>query len=702
MEEKRTFYKSFLPGDAATSDSESRMIYMYDKIISGFAARLTKNDLDEMSKKDGFVAAFPNRIYTPQTTHTPQFLGLNIQNGAWNKSNYGEGIIIGVFDSGVFPDHPSFSDEGMPKPPAKWAGQCDFNTSACNNKLIGARTFMNGNTGAPPFDDVGHGTHTSSTAAGASVASADVLENAKGIASGVAPKAHIAIYKVCDIEGCQGIDILAAMEAAISDGVNVMSLSLGGGPQSFYDEPIAMGAFRAVQQGIFVSCAAGNNGPYVNTVSNEAPWVLTVAASTMDRSIRSTVKLGNGLSYNGESLNQNKSFKPDLYPLVYAADNSNKDPAFARYCGEEALDGFDVKGKIVVCDRGGIVGRVEKGSMVLKAGGAGMILVNGNDTAYTTLADPHVLPASHVSAADGEKIKVYINSTKNATATFLFQGTLLGTSPAPAIADFSSRGPGMASQQGTLKPDITGPGVSVLAAWPNDIALSSSSDQYIFNVISGTSMSTPHLSGIAALIKAAHPDWSPAAIKSAMMTTADTTDNNGSLIVDERLLPANAFAVGAGHVNPTKALDPGLVYDITPNDYMTHLCGFYGSDQVGIIAGSNVDCNSVIEREDLNLNYPSIFVPEVENKTSVTVARTVTNVGESNSNYSLKIDAPPGVNVTVQPDVLQFTKANQEIKFSITFDVPKPNGTSFYTQGSLSWISDKHTVRSPIVICLIC
>lgn len=440
-----------------------------------------------------------------------------------------------------------------------------------------------------------------------------------------------------------------------------------------------------------MSYAAGNSGPSAATLSNEAPWILTVAASTMDRRIQSMVKLGNGLSYNGESLNQDKSFKPDLYPLVYAGDDS-KAPNDAKYCHPGSLDGFDVKGKIVVCDRGGNVARIDKGSVLLKAGGVGMILTNDNVSGYSTLADLHLLLASHVSAVDGEKIKIYINSTKNATATFVFNGTVLGTSPAPPITDFSSRGPGK-DGEGILKLDITGPGVSVLAAWPTN-ANSSSSEQYIFNVISGTSMSTPHLSGVAALIMAAHPDWSPGAIKSAMMTTADIMDNNGSLIVDERLLPANVFATGAGHVNPTKALDPGLVYDLKPDDYVTYLCGLHGSGQVGIIAGFNVDCSSVTEERDLN--YPSFMVPEVDDKISVTFVRTVTNVGESNSTYTVKIDAPPGVNVTVQLSVLQFTK------FCVQYFVRNPHSNRTvqptYTQGSLSWISDKHTVRSPIAV----
>ncbi|KAM0949512.1 putative cucumisin [Dioscorea sansibarensis] len=673
------------------------MIYMYDKVISGFAARLTKNEVDEMSKKDGFVAAYPRQLYSLQTTHTPQFLGLNIQNGVWNKSNYGEGMIVGVIDSGVVPDHPSFSGEGMPKPPAKWKGRCDVNATMCNNKLIGLRTFINGVTNTSPVDDAGHGTHTSSTAAGASVAGADVLGNAEGVASGMAPKAHLAMYKACDGSGCWNSDILAGMDAAIADGVDVISISIGAGSSPFYQDMIAIGAFSAVEHGIFVSCAASNGGPDASSLSNEAPWILTVAASTTDRSIRATVKLGNGLSYEGESLNQSKSSTPAFYPLVYAGDGNSPDAAF---CGNGSFDGFDVKGKIVLCEGGG-GGQVQKGMNVLSAGGIGMIIMNQETDGYITFADPHVLPASEVSYADGLKIKAYINSTTNATANLLFQGTVYGTSAslAPAIAPFSSRGPSIASP-GILKPDIAGPGVSVLAAWPSTVSIiiNSFSPKFIFNMVSGTSMATPHLSGIAALIKAAHPDWSPAAIKSAMMTTADILNKNGSLIVDERLLPANLFTVGAGHVNPVNAIDPGLVYDLKADDYIPYLCGLgYNSSLVGTILRRHIDCNTKIAEAELN--YPSLSFAFVDNKTStITVERTVKNVGEANSNYSAKIDAPAGVSVTVQPNVLQFTMANQELKFNVTVNKSSGAGGDSYSQGYLTWISDKHTVRSPISV----
>nr|XP_010918674.1 subtilisin-like protease SBT1.5 [Elaeis guineensis] len=209
----------------------------------------------------------------------------------------------------------------------------------------------------------------------------------------------------------------------------------------------------------------------------------------MDRNIRMTVKLGNGLEFNGESLYQPERYNRTFYPLVYAGVGPKPD---AIFCGNGSLDGLDVKGKIVLCDRGGDIARTDKGVTVQSVGGVSLILTNGPLDGYSTLADPHdhVLPASHIGYSDGVKIKSYISASSNPTVSFIFEGTILGTSPAPAIASFSSGGPSLASP-GILKPDITGPGVRVLAAWPFDVGPSTvNSTGPTFNIISGTSMST--------------------------------------------------------------------------------------------------------------------------------------------------------------------------------------------------------------------
>ncbi|CAD6260013.1 unnamed protein product [Miscanthus lutarioriparius] len=612
-DDRTTWYKTFLPED-------ERLVHSYHHVASGFAARLTEQELDALSAMPGFVTAVPNHVYRLLTTHTPQFLGLELpQRGRNYTSEFGEGVIIGVLDSGVYPFHPSFSGYGMPPPPAKWKGRCDFNASACNNKLIGARSFE---SDPSPLDQDGHGTHTSSTAAGAVVPGAQVLGQAAGTASGMAPRAHVAMYKVCGNE-CTSADILAGIDAAVGDGCDVISMSLGGPTLPFYEDNLAIGTFAAVEKGVFVSLAAGNDGPTDSTLSNDAPWMLTVAAGTMDRLIAAQVRLGNGSTFDGESAFQPNISTTVTYPLVYAGASSTPN---ASFCGNGSLDGFDVKGKIVLCDRG-IVARLAKGAEVKRAGGFGMIMANQFADGYSTLADAHVLPASHVSYVAGVAIKEYINSTANPVAQIIFKGTVLGTSPAPAITSFSSRGPSI-QNPGILKPDITGPGVSVLAAWP--FRVGPPSTEPTFNLESGTSMSTPHLSGIAALIKSKYPDWSPSAIKSAIMTTADPDDRSGKPIVDEQYVPANLFATGAGQVNPDKALDPGLVYDIAPAEYIGFLCGMYTSKEVSVIARRSIDCSTITVIPDRMLNYPSITVmlPSTTNPTApVVVSRTVKNVG---------------------------------------------------------------------------
>ncbi|CAK9163111.1 unnamed protein product [Ilex paraguariensis] len=690
-----SYHQSFLSVTSENSNKRNRLLYSYQNVVSGFAARLTEDEVKAMKMKNGFVSAHPERMFRVQTTHTPNFLGLHHNMGFWEESKLGKGVIIGVVDSGVLPSHPSFGDEGMPPPPAKWKGKCEFNGSDCNNKIIGARSFNIAAKASkevnpmPPFDDDGHGTHTASTAAGRFVKNANTLGQAKGTAAGIAPHAHLAIYKVCFGPDCPESDMLAGIDAAVTDGVDVISISLGVEDLvPFFNDSIAVASFAAIQKGIFVSCAAGNFGPFNDTIRNGAPWILTVGASTIDRHIKATAKLGNGEELDGESVFQPDDFPQTSLPLVYTGSNGKSNSSF---CGEGSFKGINVKGKVVLCDRGGGIARIAKGEEVKNAGGAAMILMNQETDGFSTAADAHVLPATHVSYAAGLKIKAYINSTTTPVAAILFKGTIIGDPLAPTVASFSSRGPNTESP-GILKPDIIGPGVSILAAWPLPLNENSKS---IFNVMSGTSMSCPHLSGVAALLKSSHPYWSPAAIKSAIMTSADLVNVNGAPIVDQTLQPADIFATGAGHVNPSKANDPGLVYDIQPNDYLPYLCGLgYTDEQVGIIVHRPIKCSeesSIIEGE---LNYPSFSIAL---GTCQTFTRTVTNVGEAYSSYSVRVTAPKGVDVSVEPNMLYFSKLNQKVSYSVTFS--RHSGmTSKFSQGCLEWVSTKHIVRSVISI----
>ncbi|QCD91611.1 subtilisin-like protease SBT1.2 [Vigna unguiculata] len=687
------WYRSLLPSSFESDQNQRRITFLYRNVMNGFAVELTPEEAQALQDKEEVVSVRPERTFPLHTTHTPTFLGLQQGLGLWRNSNFGKGIIIGLLDTGITPDHPSFSDEGMPLPPAKWNGLCEFTgRRTCNNKLIGARNFVKNSNSTLPLDGFGHGTHTASTAAGRFVQGGNVFGNANGTAVGMAPDAHLAMYKVCGRSGCLESAILAGMDTAIEDGVDVLSLSLGGPSFPFFDDPIALGAFSAVQKGIFVSCSAGNSGPDYTSLSNEAPWILTVGASTIDRRILATAKLGNGQVFSGESIFQPHNFNPTLLPLVYAGANGNSSSAI---CAPGSLENVDVTGKVVLCEVGGLVRSVDKGQEVKNGGGVAMILMNSEIEGYNPLAEIHVLPATQVSYHAGLAIKSYINSTSTPTATILFGGTVIGSLFAPAVTFFSSRGPSSASP-GILKPDIIGPGQNILAAWP----VSLDNNVPSFNIISGTSMSCPHLAGIAALLKNSHPDWSPAAIKSAIMTSANTVNLGGKSILDQRLLPADVFATGAGHVNPLKANDPGLVYDIQPNDYIPYLCGLnYTDKEVGLILNQNVDCSEVKTIPEAQLNYPSFSI--WLGSTPQFYTRTLTNVGATNVTYFSEMDPPVGVGISISPAEITFTEVNQKATYTVGFIPGGDTKNLTFSQGSIRWVSGKYSVSIPVAAVFV-
>ncbi|KAK9281203.1 hypothetical protein L1049_004098 [Liquidambar formosana] len=532
---------------------------------------------------------------------------------------------------------------------------------------------------------------------------ANVLGNGAGVARGMAPSAHIAIYKVCWLNGCYSSDILAAMDVAIRDGVDVLSLSLGGFPIPLYDDSIAIGSFRAMEWGISVICAAGNNGPIQNSVANEAPWIATVGASTIDRKFPAIVRMGNGKILYGESMypgNHLRSAGKEL-ELVYVTGGDRG----SEYCFAGSLPRAKVRGKMVVCDRG-VNGRAEKGQAVKEAGGAAMILANTFLNQEDDSVDAHVLPATLIGFAESLHLKGYINSTRRPMARIEFGGTVIGKSRAPAVAQFSSRGPSLTNPS-ILKPDVIAPGVNIIAAWPQNLGPSSlpeDSRRVNFTVMSGTSMACPHVSGIAALIRSAYPKWTPAAIKSALMTTADITDHSGKPIMDGNK-PAEIFAIGAGHVNPERAINPGLIYDIRPDEYITHLCTLgYTRSEVFTITHRNVSCHEIMQRNrGFSLNYPSMSVIFRHGMTRKKIKRRLTNVGSPNSIYSVEVMAPEGVKVRVKPRQLIFRHINQSLSYRVWFISRNKTGTGrmSFAQGHLTWVHSHQSfykVRSPISV----
>ncbi|KAL5755467.1 hypothetical protein ACOSQ2_020213 [Xanthoceras sorbifolium] len=729
----RHWYDSSLSSLPTTAAAAATVIHTYDTVFHGFSAKLTPSQLHHLKTLPHILAVIPEQVRRLHTTRSPQFLGLKTAESAGTllkESDFGSDLVIGVIDTGIWPERQSFHDRNLGPVSAKWKGQCmasrDLTGSFCNRKIIGARFFCQGYESTngkmnettefrSPRDSDGHGSHTASIVAGRYVFPASTLGYATGVASGMAPKARLSIYKVCWNAGCYDSDILAAFDSAVSDGVDVISLSVGGVVVPYYLDAIAIGAFGASDHGVFVSASAGNGGPGGLTVTNVAPWVTTVGAGTIDRDFPADVHLGNGKIIPGASVYSGPGLDGParMYSLVYAGSEGG-DGYSASLCLEGSLDPNSVRGKIVVCDRG-INSRAAKGEVVKKAGGVGMILANGVFDGEGLVADCHILPATAVGASGGDEIRKYIlmaeKSKSPASATIVFKGTRVNVRPAPVVAAFSARGPNPESPE-ILKPDVIAPGLNILAAWPDKVGPSgipSDKRRTEFNILSGTSMACPHVSGLGALLKAAHPEWSPAAIRSALMTTAYTVDNRNETMLDESTgNTSTVMDFGAGHVHPQKAMDPGLIYDITSYDYVNFLCNAnYTIQNIQVVTRRKADCSGAKRAGHTgNLNYPSlsvVFQQYGKHKMSSHFIRTVTNVGDPNSVYKVSIRPPRGTSVTVEPEKLVFRRIGQKLNFLVRVEamaVKLSPGSSSMKSGSVVWSDGKHIVTSPLVVTM--
>jgi hypothetical protein len=519
--------------DPATAErfptAESRLIYSYSHVVSGFSAWLTRKEVEDMARLPWFVEVIPDKSYKLMSVDTPASSQLswldNARDGVWNEGNMGEGMIIGILDAGVAAGHITASSEaeGMPPPPAKWKGRCDDN-QACNNKLIGFRTFVE-----------------TSDEHGNSLRRASVLGIDYDEAFAVAPKAHVAMYHVCN-EECHPKEVGAGMDAAVDDGVDVVSMSFNSTEDStaFHDDAVTAPSYGAVAQGVLVCTPAGSSSPDMFKVESNAPWLLTVAASDADRRVVTNVELGSGI----------------------------------------------------------------------------------------------------------------------------------------------------------LKPDVSAPCANTL-----DVAPHGDVEHTDTLIKVATSLAAAHVSGVAALIKKAHPEWSPAAIKSAIVTTADPVGPGDAMAGDG----GSYFVTGAGEVNPTKAMDPGLVYDLTAGDFIPYLCGMgLGEDRIRKIVEPAHHASSCAETGEIaakDLNYPSIMIVTGDDVRQVEseAKRTVTNVGEREETYSAEVFAP-GVVVAVNPSTLAFGDIGQKRDFVVTVKRAANTPAKAVVEGELKWVSEKHVVRSPMVI----
>ncbi|XP_028791009.1 subtilisin-like protease Glyma18g48580 [Neltuma alba] len=714
--------------------AKEAIFYSYNRHINGFAALLEEDEAAEIKKNPKVVSVFLSQSHKLHTTRSWGFLGQE-RNGrvradsAWVKGRFGQNVIIGSLDTGVWPESKSFRDNGYGPVPKKWRGgsKCELysltgprDRTLCNRKLIGAKTFYKAylikhgsldHTSAR--DIVGHGTHTLSTAGGNFVRNVSVLNNGNGTAKGGSPRARLAVYKVCwgsySSEDCTDEDMLSAFDQAIDDGVDILSVSIGRSPvpniNDMLTNGISIGSFHAVARGILVVTSAGNEGPKLQTVSNVAPWIFTIAAGSIDREFSNNITLGNGQRLKGTSLATN-STSQRLIPVVIAGNVRLPNATFqdAQLCRTGTLDPRKVRGRILVCQRGRSLRPVEKGQEAKRVGALKMILENDKEL-NTLTADVQPIDSSNLpQAPPGPRAPFpatpkYFNTNKNPVAFLNNAKTFIPVRPAPRVSAFSSRGPNVILPT-ILKPDVTAPGQDIVAAYSSAASptnLDSYEAHFDYNILSGTSMACPHVSGIAGLLKNRHPNWSPAMIKSAIMTTASILDNTIRRILDEQDGSiATPFQYGTGFVRPNLAIDPGLVYDLTTSDYLNLLC--FSAYEKRIIEAINYNrpykCPRSYRLEDFN--YPSITLPFLGVK-PINVTRTVTNVGPP-STYTVNVKAPRGFKVAILPTTLTFQRTNQKKSYMVILQASRSAKTSEPSFGELTWTDGKHRVRSPIVI----
>ncbi|KAL0303774.1 UNVERIFIED_CONTAM: Cucumisin [Sesamum radiatum] len=680
-------HMSMLQATLGSKRASESWLYSYKRSFNGFVAKLTKEEKTKIASLEGVVSVFPSTKKQLHTTRSWDFMGFPV---TAERTKTESDVIVGMLDTGIWPESPSFDDKDFGAPPSKWKGTCQSSSNfTCNNKIIGARYYHSeGNITPPDFpsprDSEGHGSHTASTAAGGVVYGANLYGLGAGTARGGVPSARIAVYKICWSDGCSDADILAAFDDAIADGVDIISISVGGFfPSDYFTDPIAIGAFHAMKNGVLTSNSAGNSGPDSATIVNFSPWSLSVAASTIDRKFLTNVQLGNDESYVGVSVNT-FVLENESYPLVYGGNVPNTaggyDNSSSRYCVPDSLDPKLVEGTIVLCDG------LNDAEPATVAGAAGTIM---HDDYFRDLAFSFPLPASYLGNDDGNKVYDYINGTSKPTATIL-KSVEANETLAPFVVSFSSRGPNPITAD-ILKPDLTAPGVDILAAWSEATTVTGfPEDQRVvpYNIISGTSMSCPHASGAAAYVKSFNPTWSPSAIKSALMTTAAPMRVATNTDAE--------FAYGSGHIDPLNAKSPGLVYDMEEADYVSFLCGQgYSNKNLQLITGDNTTCTASNNATVYDLNYPSFTLSAASGASiSRIFHRTVTNVGSASSTYRAAVIAPAELSIQVQPGILSFKSVGEKQSFTVT--VTASVGDSVLS-GSLVWDDGEYKVRSPVV-----
>ncbi len=645
------------------------VLYRFTSALNGFAAELTREQVKQLRSHPDVVLVERSTTAHADSVDSPEFLGAD---QAWaaagGPEDAGRGTVVGVVDSGIWPENPSFAAlaDANVSGPAGFSGDCQtgeqWDESDCNSKVVSARYFVKGfgedNLAASEFlsprDGTGHGSHVAAVAAGNHGVAVAVEGQQFGDASGMAPAARIASYKVCWAapdpadDGCTTADAVAAIDQAVADGVDVLSYAVSGASTPGPDA-VELAFLNATAAGVFVATSAGNRGPGESTVTHTSPWVTTVGATTHHTAQGALVL--DGEAFVGAMISDDEVPTTGIVLAENAATvtSSTED---ARLCRPGSLDAAVVQDQIVVCDRGTIA-RVEKSAAVAQAGGAGMVLAN--DRPDTVDSDFHAVPTVHVDVAAAEAIKRHVRETVDPRASI--DPARSDDTPVPQVAHFSSRGPAEGVAADVLKPDLTAPGVGVLSA----VAPPSNGGR-LWGQLSGTSMSAAHVAGLAALVTGERPSWTPAMVKSAMSTTADDVEG-----------VSGPRSEGAGQVDAAEVLDPGLVLDAPIRRFRAWLAG---------------------RAETRNLNLPAIAVDDLTGTTRV--VRRVTNVSGRSETYSVAVTGLDGLGVRVRPSTLTLGPGETE-RFVVLLDRGSaPLETA--AQGHLVWTGLRHQARIPVVV----
>jgi subtilisin family serine protease len=734
----------------ARAGAGTELIYRYQYGLNGFAARMHPSQAHKLENLPDVLRVWEDEIRPLATNFSLDFLGLfDPEKGLRGAPGLdGDGLVIGFIDSGIAPEHPSLADTReadrprlcsgdwaensllgrwlcrrfdkredvlLFEPPENWNGSCQagdqFEPTSCNNKLIGARWFITGAEASGPIDDGeirsardadGHGTHTATTAAGNRV-KASIFGSFIGRIEGVAPRARVAVYKACWLRpgdqraSCNTSDLANAIDAAVADGVDIINYSVGSSLVSV-TAPDDLALMAATKAGVFTVVAAGNEGPNLGTIGSPAgaPWVLTAAASSRDGTTTLEaleIKTPPGLA--GKYAAREANFTPALSTrgpldgdLVLVDDGEDvledgTAGTLSDAC-EPPVNSSDISNNIALIQRGGCDFDVK----VTNAADAGAIAA----IVYNIAGDPIVMngatglsdiPAVMIGQADANLILAEIDAGNLVTVLLDKDLFLTENDTGNVMGSFSARGPGPAPD--ILKPDVTAPGINILAGFTPDAANAAPGENFAY--LTGTSMSTPHVAGVAALLLQAHPDWSPSAVKSALMTTA-----HQSLTGSDGETAALPFDYGAGHIVPNDSVDPGLVYDVSADDYDAFACG---------IASAGVTQERCDELSaagysfaGADLNQPSIAVERLTNER--TVRRSVTNVSDQSGSYVATVVAPAGIGVNVVPASITLGPG-QTATFDVTFSF-ESGPLDLWRFGSLTWNDGTHSVYSTIAI----